>query len=692
MFELLDDAIGVYHCIFDFFGVRIPFSSFLLALIKHYKVYFTQLGPLGLNKVITFEVLCRSLLYLGYQTLFRVFQTLCKKGDWFSSPKRCAPCSVFIVNNRSFMKHWKSGLFFIDRRVILDYITWRHPDLAIDDHKPIAGSYERRILMIQCSGEPMEMLWVFTIFSAVLSRLGLKYKRSPHHDVRPTLHRLPFYCTPPATIGDAIPDSTPEELAVSNPSTKVIAKAEDSSKRKASTYGFASGHVAKHTSGDDDDVCYEILIVTPIRSAAVIPFLRNQGRGYASPAIEGLSTRDSQGKGIMTDADTAVALPVDASHPRVSSGSVPSFREISGDVIHRDFFLFSPSPYYATYLEGSDQGSFQGSLCLQDCGGLISDTRGNGLDQALSSDQLTAKMSDLHCLMMSHGGKLLAWYRGLLQSHHEYVQSTDSRLKGYLEKFASLTGFESQATVLEAEKDEEILCLKATHSVFASFFHGQIQALVWKFLTSDEFSRVHAKLLSLAASTGLCLEQPDRLAEASPLVAQTDYAFLNKIFEHAAKPLSVILQLETEKLARPANVPASRDACVSPPIAKKSTLTLSSTSLESLSNTVHSSSTAALKSNEGWVNAMVDGPNHEIVDGAANAKPENVFVQGVTHVIYDATELSVTGSECDFYGPGDVVVPFLLKRKVMVLLLLLPLKRRGTWYAGEYLLLRAWGN
>nr|GEW88868.1 probable serine/threonine-protein kinase SIS8 [Tanacetum cinerariifolium] len=74
MSELLDDAIGVYHRVFDFSGVRIPFSSFLLALIKHYKVHFSQLGPLVLNKVVTFEVLCRSLQIEPTVTLFNSLQ------------------------------------------------------------------------------------------------------------------------------------------------------------------------------------------------------------------------------------------------------------------------------------------------------------------------------------------------------------------------------------------------------------------------------------------------------------------------------------------------------------------------------------------------------------------------------------------------------------------------------------------
>ncbi|GJT03212.1 hypothetical protein Tco_0824381 [Tanacetum coccineum] len=37
--------------------------------------------------------------------------------------------------------------------------------------------------------------------------------------------------------------------------------------------------------------------------------------------------------------------------------------------------------------------------------------------EALSSDQLTAKMSVFHCLMMSYGGELLARYHSFLQSH-----------------------------------------------------------------------------------------------------------------------------------------------------------------------------------------------------------------------------------------------------------------------------------
>ncbi|GKE20001.1 hypothetical protein Tco_1431513, partial [Tanacetum coccineum] len=437
-----------------------------------------------------------------------------------------------------------------------------------------------------------------------------------------------------------VPDPTPEDLAANNPSAKVIDKAKASQKRKASTSGAALGHVAKLTrsavaqssgsttrpnlfaddsgaESDDDDACYEILIVTPIRSAAVIPLSRNQSGGYAALAAEGLNTQGFRGKGIMTDVDAAVAPSVGASHPRVSSGPAPSFKELYGDAIHKDLFPFSLGPYYATYPEGGIAGNceftreewdaphqptlkvltkevFKDPSVCKTVVDQFPTPREMIRIEALSSDQLTAKMSVLHCLMMSHGGKLLSWYHGLLQSHHKYVQSTDSRLKGYQEKFASLTGLESQA-------------------------------LVRKFLASDEFSRVQAELLSLAASAGF--ERGLSMHRTKEEFAAVLKKISQFISEHAAEPLSIILQLEPEKLARPTNVPASRDAYVSPSIANESTVTLASTSLELLSNTVPTSSAITLELN------------------------------GVSHVVDDVTELTVTGSKHASFGPGDVVVP-----------------------------------
>ncbi|GKD97886.1 hypothetical protein Tco_1381783, partial [Tanacetum coccineum] len=278
-------------------------------------------------------------------------------------------------------------------------------------------------------------------------------EEEPHLDVRSTLKKLPFYCTPPTTADAVIMDPTPEDLAIGTPSSKILAKAEASQKRKASTFGATLSHVAKRTrfalaqssgsttrpslfvgdsddeSDGDDDACGEIPLVTLLRSIIVNPSSGNQGRSSNAPDAEGSNTRDSQGKGIMVD--DVVAPFVGASRPRLCSRPAPSFRDVSGDTIHTNFFPFSAGLYYATYPQDGVAGNCEFTF------------------EALSEDQLTTKMSVLHCIMMSHGGELLARYRGLLQSHHEYVQSADSRLKGYEERVAGVAGLELQVSTLK---------------------------------------------------------------------------------------------------------------------------------------------------------------------------------------------------------------------------------------------------
>ncbi|GJU85534.1 hypothetical protein Tco_1293080 [Tanacetum coccineum] len=604
--------------------------------------------------------------------------------DKSASPERLlslacsrAPSPVCIDDNYSCMKLWKSGFFLIDRRAIPDFMVWRHPSAAIDNPRPVVSSFSmadvRRLSahVIKLRDMPEGVLVLTGLSRVWKSRVC--NQEEPHHDIRPILQRLPFYCTPPAAVDAVILNPTLEDLAMGTPSAKIFDKAEASQKRKASTSGATSSHVSKHTrsalaqsfgsttrpslfldnfddESDDDGTDYvEISLVTPIRSAVVIPSSGNQGGSSTTPVAE-----YSQGKGIMVD--DAAAPSAGASRPRPSSGEMVRV-------------------------------------------------------ESLPDDQLTAKMSVLHCMMILHGGEILARYRGLLQSHHEYVQSTNSRLKGFQEKFASLSGLESQvsrfqrqvaglnyklsssdgafakskakrnernkkiksltksldqlnaeiarlsttlnqATVLKAEKDEKILRLKATPLEVASYFWGQarFERGLSMHRTKDEFVAVLKKMAHFMPSA------QGRLAKASLLVAQTDYTFLNKISEHTTEPLSVIIQLEPKNLASPTNVPASRDARVSPPIAKESTVTPASESLKLSANVVPASFVVASKRNEEWVNVIVDGSDPEMTDGAPHAKSGSTFVQGTSYVLDDVAEVTVVRLERVSSGPTGVVM------------------------------------
>nr|GFB90376.1 hypothetical protein [Tanacetum cinerariifolium] len=258
-----------------------------------------------------------------------------------------------------------------------------------------------------------------------------------------------------------------DDLAIGTPSSKIVAKAEASQKRKASTSGDSDDE-----SDGDDDAYVEILLVTLLCFAVVIPSSRNQGRSSAAPAAEGSNTRDSRGKGIMVD--DAAASSGGASRPSPSSGPALTFRDVSGDAIHMDFFPFFAGPYYATYPE--DGVAINCEFTQEELDAPYRPTFGVLTNEvfkdptvckiifdqfptlgemvrvdSLSDDQLAAKMSVLHSMMKSHGGELFARYRGLNQSHHKYVLSADSRLKGYEEKVASLTRLELQVSTLKKQ-------------------------------------------------------------------------------------------------------------------------------------------------------------------------------------------------------------------------------------------------
>nr|GEV36639.1 hypothetical protein [Tanacetum cinerariifolium] len=208
------------------------------------------------------------------------------KGDWFSFAKHRAPSSVCTDDNRLCMNNWKSGFVLIDWRAIPIPIVWRHPSTAIDDLRSAAGTYRMADTSRTC--DPV-------------------LRGADGNGI------YDFLCIPEWI----------EDLAVVTPSVRVIAKAKASQKRKASTSGAASGHVAKCTmpalaqssgsithprlfsksedNDDDDDACVEIPLVTLIRFVADTPSLGNQGRSYIAPTAKGPSTQDSQGKGIMVD-------------------------------------------------------------------------------------------------------------------------------------------------------------------------------------------------------------------------------------------------------------------------------------------------------------------------------------------------------------------------------------------------------
>nr|GEU86630.1 hypothetical protein [Tanacetum cinerariifolium] len=463
------------------------------------------LGPLGLNKIVPIEVLCQSLQ----------IELTPPVGSYNQEDVR--RLSAHIVK----LQDTPEGVLVLS-------------GLSLEELNP-RSDYQ-------------ESCWkwyrgVFMIFFISMSVPKLRFRRS-FIVILDLPYRGFLSIVPPAVFDVAIPNPTLEGLVASTPNAKVCNGT--IIWKYYPTYLFAAD--SNEESDDNKDACVEIPIITPIRSAIVIPTQGNHGRGSAAPVVKGPSTH-----GIMTD--VAEASSEAARRPWPSSNGVSSNSKFS----RKEW----DAPHQPTLKVLTKKVFKDPAVCKT----IVNQfpTLGEMVQiEALSIDQLTTKMSVLHCMMMPHGGELLDRYHGLIKSYHDYAQSTNSRMKILQDRprlrertkkkiksltknldqlhaeVACLSVALNQVAVIEAEKDDEILRLKASpRSLFPS---SEVVFRVW-----SESSLLVMSLAEFRVDSSLWLP-------------------VNKISDHAVDPLSVILHLELEKLARSSNVPILKDTRVPPPM------------------------------------------------------------------------------------------------------------------------------
>nr|GEY14167.1 hypothetical protein [Tanacetum cinerariifolium] len=107
-----------------------------------YRGLFRKLVPLGVNRVIFFEMYCRSLDISPTVPLFHVFYKLCKQGNWFSfqnrTEKDCKPC---LKDAPTSLKKWNDNFFLVDWRAAPIAMAWRHHDSNVADSLPRPSEY-----------------------------------------------------------------------------------------------------------------------------------------------------------------------------------------------------------------------------------------------------------------------------------------------------------------------------------------------------------------------------------------------------------------------------------------------------------------------------------------------------------------------------------------------------------------------
>ncbi|GJW59272.1 hypothetical protein Tco_0106003 [Tanacetum coccineum] len=117
MHERPAGKVGMYTRFFDYANYRIPFSTFFVSVLTHFRIPFSQLSVFGSAKVSHFEILCRVCNINPDVSLFRYFYTHNYKNGWFGFTKRPNVRACYSKNLDS-VKNWNDHFFWVDEFVV----------------------------------------------------------------------------------------------------------------------------------------------------------------------------------------------------------------------------------------------------------------------------------------------------------------------------------------------------------------------------------------------------------------------------------------------------------------------------------------------------------------------------------------------------------------------------------------------
>ncbi|GJT58811.1 hypothetical protein Tco_1002344 [Tanacetum coccineum] len=229
MDKLPSRYIGMYIEHLEQGGLRIPFSTFFLAVIRHFNVHVSQLVPMWVNRVILFEVRCRSLDIPPTVSLFHVFYNLymhlCKVTVLDAMPWRHSDTDVrddFPNNYNEEHVKWMTIPIILHRlpSCHLLYLcglttACRHPKLryVIKDSQEQGNKY-----LISMDDFLQLPEWNGTTVSKTKEPIPENRRPQPH-------------VTFPLNKGELISEKNPAQKAVEKPNSKVAAAWEKKDKQ-----------------------------------------------------------------------------------------------------------------------------------------------------------------------------------------------------------------------------------------------------------------------------------------------------------------------------------------------------------------------------------------------------------------------------------------------------------------------------
>ncbi|KAK1436633.1 hypothetical protein QVD17_02415 [Tagetes erecta] len=137
VYPLPTHQIPLYTHLFKTANCRIPFTRFLIKTLMYYGVHISQCAPLGVAKIIHFEITCRALGEVPDLTVFRKFFHITKAGDWYTFERRRSIALSCFTSALTGLKNWKDNFFYVDDRCIPTEMRWRPNNAtSIKDTEP----------------------------------------------------------------------------------------------------------------------------------------------------------------------------------------------------------------------------------------------------------------------------------------------------------------------------------------------------------------------------------------------------------------------------------------------------------------------------------------------------------------------------------------------------------------------------
>ncbi|GKA87186.1 hypothetical protein Tco_0808897, partial [Tanacetum coccineum] len=139
--EMPASKIGVYTRFFEYANFRLPLSTFLVNVLKHYRIHISQLSVISAAKVSHFEILCCIYGFEPTVELFRCFYMNSKNKGWVSFGKLPGNTATCYTKPLDSLKNWNDRFFWVDAFACPASFPWNVSTTVSKDPFPKSSQY-----------------------------------------------------------------------------------------------------------------------------------------------------------------------------------------------------------------------------------------------------------------------------------------------------------------------------------------------------------------------------------------------------------------------------------------------------------------------------------------------------------------------------------------------------------------------